>query len=323
MLEQASDGGTDDAAAVDAFRERSPRHARALAWASETRALLRELPERNFSRAETQRIARQARWARLTEPQRLAPAVGMVLCIMFAAAVWFTRTPETAPRVSVASVETPDTRRYTTRSSGRKIALADGSTIWLDWNTHVEVALSPGLRQVTLERGRALFTVSKDAQRPFVVRAGGLTTQVTGTEFVVQRQRRGPVGVSVLEGSVDVSANDNRLSLVASEAVELADGALARASMASSDELLAWRDGRLVLRDVPLAEAFRELEPYTAYRIDVTQIEGLDARVSGTYFLERANDALQGLIQTHRLEFSQDRSRLVLAPPVPTLPDFP
>ncbi|MEM9314830.1 MAG: hypothetical protein AAGA95_09400, partial [Pseudomonadota bacterium] len=117
--------------------------------------------------------------------------------------------------------------------------------------------------------------------------------------------------------------NDNRLSLVASEAVELADGALARASMASSDELLAWRDGRLVLRDVPLAEAFRELEPYTAYRIDVTKIEGLDARVSGTYFLERANDALQGLIQTHRLEFSQDRSRLVLAPPVPTLPDFP
>ncbi|MEL7045631.1 MAG: FecR domain-containing protein [Pseudomonadota bacterium] len=322
VLERACDGGPGAVAAVDAFRSRSPRHARALIWARETRELLRALPERDFSRDEAQRIARQAMWARLAEPQRLAPAVGLLICIVFGAA-WFLGTPGTVPQVPAASAEIPEMRRYATRSSGRKVALADGSTIWLDWNTRVEVALSSSLRQVTLEQGRALFAVSKDADRPFIVRAGGLRTRVTGTEFVVQRPRNGPVAVSVMEGSVDVSSDDNRISLVASEAVELTGGALAKAPIASSEELIAWRDGRLVLRDVPLAEAFRELEPYTAYRIDVTQIAGLGARVSGTYFLERANDALQGLIQTHRLQFTQDRSRLVLAPPVPRLPAEP
>jgi transmembrane sensor len=51
----------------------------------------------------------------------------------------------------------------------RLIVLADGSRMTLNTSTDVRVKQTDALRAVTVNRGEALFEVTKDASRPFVV----------------------------------------------------------------------------------------------------------------------------------------------------------
>jgi transmembrane sensor len=87
----------------------------------------------------------------------------------------------------------------------RDVLLADGSRIALNTDTALTMHYSAGSRRIELQRGEALFTVKHDAARPFDVAAGKTLTRALGTEFNVD-MRRSNVTVSVLEGSVRVSA---------------------------------------------------------------------------------------------------------------------
>lgn len=67
----------------------------------------------------------------------------------------------------------------------------------------IAVRYARGERRVELKSGTALFEVAKEAARPFVVEADGATVRALGTRFEVRRED-GPVGVTLLEGSVEV-----------------------------------------------------------------------------------------------------------------------
>jgi transmembrane sensor len=91
----------------------------------------------------------------------------------------------------------------TQRGERREVALADGSVVHVDPETLLRVNYESHSRRVVLERGRALFHVAKNAERPFLVRADGTTVRAVGTAFAVEQ---GPdaVVVTVAEGKVAV-----------------------------------------------------------------------------------------------------------------------
>lgn len=91
----------------------------------------------------------------------------------------------------------------TVRGERREVALADGSVVQVDPETTLTVELGEEQRQVTLERGRALFRVAKDPERPFLVRADGTVVRAVGTAFGVEQREQG-VTVTVAEGKVAV-----------------------------------------------------------------------------------------------------------------------
>jgi transmembrane sensor len=62
----------------------------------------------------------------------------------------------------------------------RVVKLADGSTVHLNTRSKISVKLSDTEREVTLDDGEALFTVERDAQRPFTVHSGNLTVRALG-----------------------------------------------------------------------------------------------------------------------------------------------
>ena len=104
------------------------------------------------------------------------------------------------------------------------VKLQDGSVATLQPDARIDVALSEDARRITLLSGDATFRVAKDQARPFVVRAGEVYAQATGTVYSVARV--GPRGgtVKVLEGSVLVWAGDQReqaMLLRAGEALTL------------------------------------------------------------------------------------------------------
>lgn len=90
-----------------------------------------------------------------------------------------------------------------------KIILNDGSLVWLRGEGKVLYYEKPdeGGRYATFE-GEALFEVSKDASRPFVVRCGDARVKVVGTSFGI-RATQNVVEVTVLTGKVNFSSTTN------------------------------------------------------------------------------------------------------------------
>jgi len=95
----------------------------------------------------------------------------------------------------------------------RSIALADGSTVELNSRSKIVVRYSKQERRVELLQGQALFRVTKDVTRPFIVKTGATLVRAVGTEFDVYQKREDTV-VTVVEG---------RVAILTSHAGSLAD----------------------------------------------------------------------------------------------------
>ena len=119
---------------------------------------------------------------------------------------WF---PVTSIRHLMASVQWwgpgEDGEQYMTQVGQRStVTLRDGSTVELNAKTLITVAFTPTQRSIELVGGQALFHVAKNAQRPFVVRAGDREILAIGTAFDVRRDDSS-VRVTLVEGRVAVS----------------------------------------------------------------------------------------------------------------------
>ena len=87
------------------------------------------------------------------------------------------------------------------------VRLEDGTRIWLNVNSRIQYPqhFKGDKRQVILE-GEAFFKVAEDAQKPFIVKSGELTTKVLGTSFNISAYAGRNPEVAVLTGKVSVGA---------------------------------------------------------------------------------------------------------------------
>jgi transmembrane sensor len=93
---------------------------------------------------------------------------------------------------------------YTTgMGEQRFLKLADSSTVELNAKSRVRVHFTRDERAVDILAGEALFNVTKDSARPFVVGVGGMRVSVVGTQFDVYKKAHATV-VTVVEGRVSV-----------------------------------------------------------------------------------------------------------------------
>ena len=97
-----------------------------------------------------------------------------------------------------------------TTPNTREIKLEDGSTVKLSSNSSISYPEHFGdkNRNVYL-KGEAFFDVKKDPNKPFIVHAGNITTQVLGTSFSIKSYEEGKtIEVAVKTGRVSVFEND-------------------------------------------------------------------------------------------------------------------
>src|SRR5262249_17779964 len=122
----------------------------------------------------------------MAEPAAQAWDSNVVSHPRFSRRVWIS----TAVAAAVAVVaflhfaRAPEFQTYTTKvGEHRDVALADGSSIHMNTDTVLSVALSRGTRDVRLGKGEAEFEVAPDAARPFIVDLGTRRVVVVGTAF--------------------------------------------------------------------------------------------------------------------------------------------
>ncbi|MFD1330762.1 FecR family protein [Methylopila musalis] len=193
------------------------------------------------------------------------------------------------------------------------VTLDDGSRADLNTDTALAVRFTPQERGVELLRGEAVFDVTPDPRRPFVVRAHGVSARAVGTRFFVRADGDAPVGVA--EGRVEVSTSDGAVEIGAGEVASAIGGRAPRIEKADVAEAMAWLDGRLVVSGQPLSRVVAELDRYRSGRIVVLDGALANQRFSGTLDIRDTDDALDVLAASMRLSVTRVTPFLVLIRP--------
>lgn len=183
----------------------------------------------------------------------------------------------------------------------RTVTLEDGTRIDLDAGSALSLAFSPSMRVVSLDRGRALFTVAKDPARPFRVAAGPGRSTALGTQFVVHRWAD-EVTIAVTESAVSVAAAGTggmaEARVVAGEQVSYGPAGLGIVRKADGQVETAWRRGKLVFEDRPLRQVVAELGRYRSGSIAMTDGALAELRVSGIFDVSDPDAALDAITRT-------------------------
>lgn len=198
------------------------------------------------------------------------------------------------------ALESPvHTVRYTTaKGEQRSEVQPDGSSIQMNVSTELVVRYYATHRTVELVRGEAMFAVTPDSDRPFLVDAGAVSVRVTGTVFNVRRDE-GRVLVAVQSGSVEVSSgrwwNRDTAMLAAGMTAQAQPGQDLLAGQGDVPALTAWRQGKVVFQDQPLEDMVREMNRYLAQPIHLTDSRLKRLRMAGVFNIQDADGFLQAL----------------------------
>jgi transmembrane sensor len=169
----------------------------------------------------------------------------------------------------------------------RTIQLLDGSTVELNARSKVQVRLTDRRRDVELIEGQALFSVAKDKQRPFVVRAGDAQVRAVGTEFDVYKKQAGTV-VTVVEGRVETysgvdGADAAAIMLSAGEQLTVLKHAVTKPTRADTAAATAWVHKRLIFEETPLNEVAEEFNRDNRRPLAIDDAELQTLKISGVY----------------------------------------
>ncbi len=227
------------------------------------------------------------RWPALVAAAAIIIAVG--------ALVWRSRGP-------TIDTTTISARELTTPVGGRdSLVLPDGSQVILGPGSHLTIATGYGQTARTLSlRGEAYFDVKHDVSHPFVVHAGGATIRDVGTAFAVHADSTGGLRVAVTAGTVELV----RAGVTPSSAATLNAGDVGTVSTtgsvvaergAATDDDLAWRQGKLILRDATIAEVRDDLRRWFGIELAVRDSAVLRRHMTATF---TARDSIRGVLNS-------------------------
>ncbi|WP_455917244.1 FecR family protein [Pseudomonas cerasi] len=180
----------------------------------------------------------------------------------------------------------------------RKITLGDGSQVELNLGTELVYSHYKDERRATLKKGEAFFKVAHDSHHPFIVRAGDGQVRVTGTQFNVWKYED-QVRVMLLEGSVQISSDAVHGSVPLTPGMQASyhtgDATPQIAAISPNDAALAWRQGKLVLDNLALADALPLINRYLNKPVMLADTTTGTIRIGGIYNINEVNNLVPSL----------------------------
>jgi len=156
---------------------------------------------------------------------------------------------------------------YVPTAEQSRLTLPDGTRVWVNSETEIKYSnqFNTKDRDIILS-GEAYFEVAHNEELPFNVLANGAKIKVTGTKFNVKGFADDrEVETVLVEGKVELSrVGDN-----SGRSIELRPGDKATLNLENSKVAIsredvmddvAWKDGKLVFRNIPLNEVCKTLE---------------------------------------------------------------
>ncbi len=198
----------------------------------------------------------------------------------------------------------------------RRVVLSDGSSVYLNTETTIEVRFSRAAREVVLQTGgEAYFEVAREARRPFTVHTTHGTAEALGTAFNVFAHTT-HTAVAVTEGRVGVTIPDGDTStLQARQSARLAEGEVALEDAARPADIAAWRTGRLVYDGITLEALVEDLNRYLPKPMSLADTSLADMSVSAVLTLQEQDAMLDALARSLDLRWTTVSDNLILLHP--------
>lgn len=172
----------------------------------------------------------------------------------------------------------------------RAVTLADGSRVWLNGATALDVQFDAGMRQLRLYRGEVLIDTAPDT-RPMQVATRAGVMQPLGTRFSV-RERGLQTELSVFAGAVQATCAESgrQMRVEAGQAMRF-DAQQGGPLTTAAGQRQHWSRGVLVAEDMPLDQVLAVLGDYRHGYLGMDPaLTGL--RAVGTYPLQDSDRAL-------------------------------
>ena len=147
--------------------------------------------------------------------------------------------------------------------------LPDGSSIFIDAKTNLNIEFYKGKREVTLNNGRVMFEVAKDENRVFIIKSGDINIEVVGTKFEVIH-KKDITTINVEEGIVKTyfssyffdKQNEKLLTKENSITYSNFQGNINNQEKINPEKIALWRENLISLNKVSLKDAFDEFSKY-------------------------------------------------------------
>lgn len=178
----------------------------------------------------------------------------IMLLVGFSVSFLFFRPSKQNPSISV----------FAPLGQRSELTLADGTLVWLNSGSRLEVheGFNSNMREVNLD-GEAYFSVTKNADKPFVVHTKSYSVKVMGTEFNVSSYANAQEwSVALVKGKVEIYGGNNaNVVLTPNMKAEEIRGKLVTSEFSDHDAFL-WREGIMSFEDASFSDIFSRLETY-------------------------------------------------------------
>jgi transmembrane sensor len=210
----------------------------------------------------------------------------------------------------------------------KPVTLSDGSKVLLNTDSRVQLEYTPDQRAVRLLQGEAFFEVAHNADRPFLVYAGGNVVRAVGTAFSVHIQKH-DVAVVVTEGTVELASVSPRaggaqdglskprtIKLVAINAGQGATiddrvEAIETIKPAEVTRKLSWREGVLSFSGEPLEQVVQEVSRYTPVTIVISDPSIRNVAIGGYFKAGETESMFEALETSFGVRVTRVNDRLV------------
>lgn len=204
------------------------------------------------------------------------------------------------------------TTHYATTDHQQSANLPDQSVVSLDRGTILDIISEDFTKNRALSlTGRAYFDVAKDQQHPFTVTLPQGKITVLGTQFSISTIDN-IEEIYVTEGHVRYDLADRSFDLKAGDYIKVLDGDVIRVAMKDTN-YLSWRKGKLVLNDVTISTAIKNLSSH--YQANITLDKDAvikDCRISTTLDQETLKEALEELSILLSLRYKEVGNEIVV-----------
>lgn len=181
----------------------------------------------------------------------------------------------------------------------RSVRLNDGSTLHLDSASAMNVDLRGRTRVLQLVQGQVDVEVMLDG-RAMEIEVADARIQVFGTRLALAR-RADQSELTVLSGKAMVIQGGDQRMVASGERVTFNDARIDAVQKVDANASTAWRTGYLRATDMPLAEVLERLAAHQGQRLVLWNDHAAYRRVTGTYNLDRSEEALDRLAEQQHL----------------------
>ncbi|MCC9164748.1 FecR domain-containing protein [Alcaligenes sp. MMA] len=186
-----------------------------------------------------------------------------------------------------------------------QIVLADGSRLWLNTSSAIDVKFTAQARHIVLMSGEIFIQTAKDdMDRPFTVQTPQGYMRALGTQFNV-RMDQDCTQLAVYEGAVQVSTakGQNTATVQAGKQVHFSAQRI-RHSMDAEQAREAWTKGVLVADNIALRSVIKELGRYRKGYLGVDDAVA-DLKVYGSFPIHDTDRVLKMLASALPIRIDQ------------------